>query len=119
MVMDITTKPLFWDRHHGTYRNERSNKRRFVRSIPLYWLSVALTGTPSAVRCALLIWYLTGLQRKEKVTISNAHVKEFSLTRQAKNRGLCELEAKGLIEIERRPGCSPKVTVRKHLVVAD
>ena len=119
MGTDIATEHYLWDRHHGTYRKVLSNKRRFLRSIPLWWLSVALTGTPSAVRCALLIWYLTGLQRKDKVPLSNAHAKEFSLTRQAKNRGLCELEAKGLIEVDRQSGCSPKVTVRKDLVTPD
>jgi hypothetical protein len=116
---DIKTEHLFWDREHRAYTNKYSRKSRYIQTIPLVWLSVALTGSQNCIRCALLVQYVTGLQRTNTVVLSNKYVKEFGLNRWTKIHALKALEAKGLVTVKRYPGRSPTVTVLTDLADGD
>ncbi|MFT5467879.1 MAG: hypothetical protein ACI8UO_002986 [Verrucomicrobiales bacterium] len=79
--------------------------------IPLVWLSRAGGLTKSALKLALVLSYLRGLTKRLTFRLEPARCREFGLDNKAKGRGLNELEEEGLIEVERRVGAAPMVTL--------
>jgi len=88
-------------------------KGEFLKGpIPLTWLSsaAALSGKgPLAV--GLAIWFEAGRRRSREVTLTNAILERFGVTRKTKYRGLNALEEAGLIVLDRRPRRNPVVTI--------
>jgi hypothetical protein len=102
-----------------------SNKRHFDKSnwidgefingrLPLSWWGLAcqLSG-PKILPVALAIWFLAGLRgRKYDLSLTSATLQRFSVTdRSTKYRALKSLENAGLIQVRRRPGKNPLVTI--------
>jgi hypothetical protein len=112
----IHEERFVWDKAQGKHvpntTTATNTKRLYLAGIPLSWLSSAMDGTHSATRCALLVWFMTKLKRHSTVTLSNIHNDKFHLDSRAKNRGLAELEQKGLVKVVRQPSHSPEVTLR-------
>ena len=89
----------------------RGRKAELFVKVPLWWAAAAAkaTRTPGAV-----VWiYLLHAQWKAKratCTLSNGELKKAGASREVKRRVLHQLEAAGLITVERRPGRAPRVT---------
>jgi hypothetical protein len=90
---------------------KRKRKEAFAM-IPLLWATRAAkaTRTPKA-----MVWvrlpYLAWRQRARTFPLPNKWLEDQGVSRHVKNRALCELEADGLIAVERRPRKSPRVTL--------
>jgi len=86
--------------------------QRFVKGpIPLPWLIGALTQTPSAVKCALALFYQRGLSRSDSFKIEPARFRELGVDDTSRRRGLKELEGIGLIRLRRETSKSPVVCI--------
>jgi hypothetical protein len=71
-------------------------------------------GRGSGFKVAIAIWYLVGLNYQERtVTLTGRALRAFGMDRYASYRGLAALESAGLISVQRRTGCAPRVTVNE------
>ena len=87
---------------------ETRMSRRFVKGpIPLPWLSKALELTPSAVKCALALFYQRGLSSSDTFKIEPARFRELGIADTARRRGLRELEEHGLVRLQKDHSKSP------------
>jgi hypothetical protein len=85
---------------------------RFLKGpVPLAWLSAAANLPGKSLHVGVAIWFLAGLHRSRTVPLNNITSLRFGLDRNAKYRGLEWLEEAGLVTVERRLGCSPRVTL--------
>ncbi len=85
--------------------------------IPIDWLNrAAEVKGKRALRTALFLACERGLQKRNTVVASNVGAARFELDPSAKSRGLADLEAAGLIEVERHGGRSPRVTLVGYTV---
>ena len=85
---------------------------RFLKGpIPLTWLSTAAKLPGKSLHVAIAIWLTASLAKSATASLSNLAALPFGLDRNAKYRALQWLEEAGLIEVERKPGRSPIVTV--------
>jgi len=77
----------------------------------LYQASIA-AGLGSGFKIAIALWYLAGLNRgAATVKLKGSVLRRFGVNRHAGYRGLAALESAGLVEVERRPGQTPLVTL--------
>lgn len=79
--------------------------------IPGAWLTRAAKLPGKALHVALAAWHLAGLSRRSTVSLSRQVAERFGASRYAVNAGLAKLESAGLVTVERKPGCSPVVTI--------
>jgi ribosomal protein S19E (S16A) len=90
----------------------RSRKAEPFVKVPLWWITAAAkaTRTPGAV---VLIYLLHAQWKAKRATfgLPNGALKKAGASREMKRRVLRQLEAAGLITVERRHGKTPKVTV--------
>ena len=87
------------------------SKDPFVK-VPLWWAEAAAkaTRTPGFLVCIELLrasWKAKSLT----FSASNKRLAKAGVSREVKRRVLRDLEAAGLVTIERRPGRSPHVTL--------
>jgi hypothetical protein len=87
-------------------------QRHYVH-VPWEWV-VHLRGTKRAatVMLALLLAYEHWRMGGRVIVLSNALAADVGLSRRSKWSALVELERRGLVEVERCPGKSPRVTIR-------
>lgn len=87
-------------------------EKRHIRSIPLSWMTKAIALESKApIAVALAIWYRVGRTREETVVLSSMLCNAFGINRQAKRKGLAQLEAAELIRIERSVNKNPIITL--------
>jgi hypothetical protein len=79
--------------------------------VPLAWLSRASRLPGKALAVALAIWYVAGLERSGTVRLTTSTLREFNVGRKAAYRGLAALERAGLVQVERKRGRCPGVTI--------
>jgi hypothetical protein len=82
--------------------------------IPLHWLAraAAVSGSGSGFKVAILLWYLSGLNRSSAtVKLSNKILRIFGVKRHAAYRALDTLSRASLIAVSRSPGQCPRVTI--------
>lgn len=95
--------------------SERKTRRRlrpFIKGpIPLEWVRAAVRCGPPAAAVAWLLWYLHGLTRERRFTVSNIKAKALGISRGTKMRGLHALAEAGLISFDRARKQSPRVTM--------
>jgi hypothetical protein len=85
---------------------------RFLKGpIPWNWLCVALSRGGRAGAVGVALWLRAGLTRKRSVKLPYSDLSSMRVNRYAAWRGLRLLEAAGLVSVERRPGCTPEVTI--------
>ena len=78
------------------------------------WLCAAsaATGRGSGFKVAIVLWYLSGLNRQAKtVRLRGSVLQEMGIERHAGYRGLKALETAGLVSVARTSGRSPTVTI--------
>ena len=86
-------------------------KRRYLRTVPMSWLIPAMSLPGKSLAVGLVVWYLAGVSKKFAVTLSRVQLKKFGIRRMAGKRGLKNLEAAGLVKIDREGHKSPLVTI--------
>jgi hypothetical protein len=84
---------------------------QFVK-VPLWWAeqASAATGTQKAFVWVWLL-HLAWKARSNTVTVPNGKLEAYGVNRKVKQRALLELEAAGLIKVERQGRKSPVVTL--------
>jgi hypothetical protein len=87
------------------------SKDPFVK-VPLWWAEAAAkaTRTPRFMVCIELL-HASWKAKSLTFPASNRRLEKAGVSREVKRRVLRDLEAAGLITIERRRGCSPRVTL--------
>ena len=80
--------------------------------VPLWWAEAAskATKSPELLICARLL-YLRWGRGSETIPLPNSYFERHAVSREIKRRVLRDLEAAGLITVERRHGKSPTVTI--------
>jgi hypothetical protein len=100
------------DRKAARSSPRRQGDKRFLKGpIPLAWLIAAarLPGKPLAVAVAL--WFLAGCRKEFVIPLTRSILAEFNVSRNAGYRGLHRLEQAGLVQVDRRRGRCPRVTI--------
>jgi hypothetical protein len=101
-----------WDRKAKTYVLAAERSQRFLKGpVPWPWIEVAAKLPGKALALGIALWRLAGAVKSQTVRLSNAEVAALGIDRNSKSRALRDLERAGLITVERRPGCSPRVTI--------
>jgi hypothetical protein len=85
----------------------------FVRTIPLPWVIRASHLPGKALHVGMVLWYRAGITRSMTVILTRTWLQRFGVQRLAGRRGLQQLEAAGLVYVERRGKRSPQVTLVK------
>jgi hypothetical protein len=79
--------------------------------VPLPWLEAAARLPGKSLHTGVALWYAAGQVQSESIPLSNVSSHRFGLDRNAKYRALEWLEKAGLIQVKRKLGCSPMVTI--------
>jgi hypothetical protein len=79
--------------------------------VPLPWLEHAAKLPGKSLHVGIAVWYVAGLTRSRRVTLSNIAGHRFGLDRNAKYRALEWLEGAGLVAVERKLGRAPIITI--------
>jgi hypothetical protein len=83
----------------------------YVR-VPLWWAAAAAKATKSP---SALVWirllYVTWKRKSMTFPLANQYLEKNGVSREVKRKVLRDLEAAGLITVERRHGKSPKVMI--------
>jgi hypothetical protein len=98
----------------GTRKGRRASpiQGKFIAGpIDVAWVIQAkrLGATPLLVGLAL--WHLKRLRQADTFTVSNLMLQEWGVQPDAKSRALRALEKAGLIRVERRGKCSPRIAL--------
>ena len=92
----------------------KRNGEKFVSGpIPLAWIKSAAVLPGKALAVGVSLWFLRGLTRTSTLSFSPSTWNQFGLSRSAVYRGLKQLEAAGLLAVERHRGRCPLVTIRQ------
>lgn len=79
--------------------------------MPLEWAARAARLPGKSMQVGLALWFVAGKVQTRCVSLTNVEGSRFGLERSSKYRGLVWLEEAGLIEVERKLGRSPIVTL--------
>ena len=97
-------------KHHPIPKHQQGG--RFVRGpIPHEWLRVALAVGGKAGNLAWAIWFLVGVERSNPIRLTGRVLRDFHISPRASRRLLLDFERAGLVEIDRRRGRGPIVTL--------
>ena len=80
---------------------------------PLVWLAMAAKCPGKSLHVAVVIRFLSGLKRTPTLQLNTQYLRYFGVDRYSTYRALRWLEAAGLIEVERKSGTLPVVTIRE------
>ena len=85
---------------------------RFVRGpVPYEWLRVALSHDGKAGNLAWAIWWLAGVERSNPIRLTRRVLCNFNISTRAARRLLFAFERSGLVEVDRKRGRGPIVTL--------
>ena len=84
----------------------------FLRGpIPLVWLGRAASLPGKTLNVAMALWWLHGMAKGKPFKLNRTALRTMNLERDAASNGLTHLEEAGLIQIERRPGQRPTISI--------
>lgn len=87
-------------------------KNLFLRGpIPLDWLSVAAHLPGKTLNVAIALWWCQGMANGKPFKLTQTALKMMDVERDAARLGLLRLEQAGLIEVERKSGQRPTVSI--------
>lgn len=81
--------------------------------LPLSWMTQAAQMPGKTLQVALALWYLSGLQKTDSVTLASKTAKRFGISRDAKYEAIDRLVQAGLVTVQQAPGKAPVVTLVK------
>ena len=91
---------------------EIPQKAPFLRGpIPLAWLSEAAKLPGKTLNVALALLWRHGMARGKPFKLTRMALKTLNVERDAASAGLARLEQAGLIQVERKPGQRPTVSI--------
>lgn len=97
----------------ATPRSTTRRGRLFLRGpIPWRWTVEAAALPGKAYVVGMLVWMISGLEKKTTVRWRPSLADEYGLSRTTIYRGLNALEQAGLITQERAPGRCPIITIQ-------
>lgn len=111
--------PAEYAQHIADQTAAKMNQRFIKGPIPIPWLVAAFTLTPSALKCAIALFYQRGLSGSDEFKIEPKRFRELGIEDTARRRGLRELEESGLIQLDKEQSKSPvanliRATTKKH-----
>ncbi len=85
---------------------------KFVRGpVPCDWLKAALALGGKAGNLAWALWWLAGIEGRNPVRLTVRVLQEFKIAPNTARRLLVEFERAGLVEVDRKRGRGPDVTL--------
>ena len=85
---------------------------QFVRPLPLAWILAAQRLRGAALPIAVLLGWQAGVHRRStNIVVPSTALTMFGIARHPYYRALVQLEAAGLIVVNRRPGCKARITL--------
>ena len=91
---------------------EKAAKDFFIhREISLAWFKALSQCGGACVHTGMVLRYWLFLNKSDKISATSGKFEKFGISKFQKLRALRELEEKGLIKVERRPGSNPEVMV--------
>jgi hypothetical protein len=94
-------------------------KELFLRGpIPLEWLARAAALPGKTFNVAIALWWHYGMAKDQPFKLTRRALKYLNVERDAAGMALTRLEQAGLIQVDRKPGRRPTVTIRAHTAVA-
>jgi hypothetical protein len=86
----------------------------FLRGpIPLEWLGAAAVLPGKTLNVAIALWWRHGMAKGKPFKLTRNALKTFNVERDAASAGLTRLEQAGLIQVERKPGQRPFISILK------
>jgi hypothetical protein len=96
---------------HAAAPVKRKRPEPFVK-VPLWWIAEAAKATRSPTTLVLVALLHRSWKAKSLTfPLSNDFLEQHGISREVKRKKLRDLEAAGLITVERRHGRSPRVTL--------
>ena len=90
-------------------------KELFLRGpVPLEWLTVAAKLPGKTINVALALWWRHGMAKDKPFKLTQMALKAMNVERDAERMGLARLEQAGLIQVERKPGQRPTISMVIH-----
>jgi hypothetical protein len=87
-------------------------KALFLRGpVPLEWLTVAANLPGKALHLAIALWWRHGLVKGKPFKLTKSALLALNVERDAERLGLARLEQAGLIQLERKPGQRPTISI--------
>lgn len=112
MTEFVETQAYRWDQKSSAFVFSPGDRTKFLKGpVPWSWIKAAAQLPGSALAVGLALWRLSGATKSKTVRLANSEAEALSVGRSAKSRALVALEQAGLVIVERRPGCLPKVTL--------
>jgi hypothetical protein len=109
---------LVWDKESGSFVPAASQPKplseKFLKGpVQWSWIERASRLPGKSLNVGLCLWRLAGATKSKIVKLSNSEVAALGVDCHAKLRALKQLEAAGLIQVERHRGSFPRVTILK------
>jgi hypothetical protein len=87
-------------------------KEPFLRGpVPLEWLGVAAKLPGKTLNVAIALWWRHGMAKGKPFKLTQSALKTLNVERDAERTGLARLEQAGLIQIERKAGQRPTISI--------
>jgi len=108
----VSSVAYTWDHKSQTFILAARRSAKFLKGpVPWSWIEKAARLPGSTLAVGLALWRLAGAMKSKTIRLANSETEALGVGRSAKSRALVELEQAGLVTVERRSGCLPKVTI--------
>jgi len=108
---DVPVKRLQLDRTTGKLV-DAPKAALFLRGpIPLAWLGSAASLPGKALNVGMALWWLHGMAKGKPFKLTQKALQTLNVERDAASAALVRLEQAGLIQVERKPGQRPTVSM--------
>ena len=107
---------LVYNQKLKEYKEPPPQLQRYIKVIPMPWVTEAVKLPYSAFRVGLACWFMDGCNKQNPFTLSRATCQQFSINKWDKRRGLGQLENAGLIKIRRFPGRASRIEMVRDRV---
>lgn len=107
----VPVKRLQLDVASGTLRVAPKQELFLRGPIPLDWLALAAKLPGKTLNVAIALWWLHGMAKGKPFKLTRMALKALNVARDAESAGLLRLEQAGLIQLERKPGQRPIVSI--------
>jgi hypothetical protein len=96
----------------GTARPKVCRKKgHFIYRVPVDWAAAAAILPGKCLAVGLALWFKFGMEKKRQVKVTRELLRKFGVNRYAGRRAINQLEAAGLVAVDRGQGRSSLVTI--------